>query len=227
MSDKNWLIRTSSRQLLGPISKEKLLEVMRKGSLGPEDELSSGNGYWFHVREKDLVDKYIYGDVFQSFNPISEAEDVLTKPKGESTSSFSRAAPESKKPNEKDGDMVPSNSDLEFPDMEGMGGSPLAEPVEEAPVEAAPVEAAAPAPEVENTHPASYSEDQVEPEEGADGAVPSASDLEFPDMGDMGDMGGDPVAAAPVAAAPVPEAAVSQPAPSPVHREDLPEEEEE
>lgn len=77
---KNWLIRTKSNHILGPVSKEKVLELYSNGSIKPDDEICSGNGYWFYIRESELVDKYLKGNSTQSFNPISEAKDVLTSP---------------------------------------------------------------------------------------------------------------------------------------------------
>lgn len=76
--EKNWLIRTKSNHILGPVSKEKVLELYRNGTIKPDDEICSGNGFWFYLRETELVDKYLLGDAVQSFNPISEAKDVLT-----------------------------------------------------------------------------------------------------------------------------------------------------
>lgn len=76
--DKNWLIRTKSNHILGPISKEKVLELYHNGSIKPDDEVCSGNGYWFFIREDDLVSRYLLGNEPQGFNPISEAKDVLT-----------------------------------------------------------------------------------------------------------------------------------------------------
>ena len=76
--DKNWLIRTKSNHILGPISKEKVLELYNNGSIKPDDEVVSGNGFWFFVREEDMVKKYLIGNAVQGFNPISEAKDVLT-----------------------------------------------------------------------------------------------------------------------------------------------------
>lgn len=76
--DKNWLIRTKSNHILGPVSKEKVLELYHNGSIKPDDEICSGNGYWFFIREEELVEKYLLGSEDQSFNPISEAKDVLT-----------------------------------------------------------------------------------------------------------------------------------------------------
>jgi hypothetical protein len=76
--DKNWLIRTKSNHILGPISKEKVQEIYRNGSIRPDDEICSGNGFWFYLREDDMVNRYLLGEESQGFNPISEAKDVLT-----------------------------------------------------------------------------------------------------------------------------------------------------
>jgi hypothetical protein len=76
--EKNWLIRTKSNHILGPVSKDKVLELYSNGSIKGDDELCSGNGYWFYLREDELVDRFLKGSEIQSFNPISEAKDVLT-----------------------------------------------------------------------------------------------------------------------------------------------------
>jgi hypothetical protein len=76
--EKNWLIRTKSNHILGPISKEKVLELYHNGSIKADDEVCTGNGYWFFIREDDLVQRYLLGNETQNFNPISEAKDVLT-----------------------------------------------------------------------------------------------------------------------------------------------------
>ena len=70
--DKNWLIRTKSNHILGPVSKEKVLELYHNGSILPDDEICSGNGYWFFIREQELVEKYLLGAENQGFNPLSE-----------------------------------------------------------------------------------------------------------------------------------------------------------
>lgn len=75
--EKNWLIRTKSNHILGPVSKEKVLELFRNGSIKSDDEVCSGNGFWFFIRESDLVNRFLLGDEIQGFNPISEAKDVL------------------------------------------------------------------------------------------------------------------------------------------------------
>jgi hypothetical protein len=69
---KNWLIRTKSNHILGPVSKEKVLELYQNGSIKADDEICSGNGYWFFIREDDLVNRYLLGEEEQSFNPTCE-----------------------------------------------------------------------------------------------------------------------------------------------------------
>ncbi len=71
--NSKWMIRTRSNYLLGPISKEKLLELIENGSIHLDDEICSGNGYWFYLREKNLLDRYVYSETEQGFNPVSEA----------------------------------------------------------------------------------------------------------------------------------------------------------
>ncbi len=75
--DRNWLIRTHTKNILGPLKKSKVLKLIQENALTGEDEVSSGNGHWFWIREKDLVEKYLYGDEEQPFNPISEAENIF------------------------------------------------------------------------------------------------------------------------------------------------------
>ncbi len=70
---KNWLIRTKNNHILGPVSKEKINELISSGTIKGDDEICSGNGYWLFVREQELVEKYVVGDVDQGFNPVQEA----------------------------------------------------------------------------------------------------------------------------------------------------------
>lgn len=70
---KNWIIRTKNNFILGPVSREKLLEIVNSGTLAEDDELCSGNGYWFFFREKDLLKKYLIENNAQQFNMVSEA----------------------------------------------------------------------------------------------------------------------------------------------------------
>ena len=71
---KNWLIRTRQKQILGPITREKVLELLDKGAINPEDELCSGNGHWIYAKEKNLLELYVFKGNPQPFNPISEAK---------------------------------------------------------------------------------------------------------------------------------------------------------
>lgn len=77
--EKDWLIRTHLNKILGPVTKSKIIELIENNSLKENDEICSANGYWFKVKEKDLLDRFIYGDEKQGFNPVSEAKDVLTE----------------------------------------------------------------------------------------------------------------------------------------------------
>lgn len=78
---KNWLIRTHNNHILGPVSIEKIRLLISNNSLKSNDEICSGNGYWFSIKETDLVQKYIHEEKKQSFNPISEAKSVLVESK--------------------------------------------------------------------------------------------------------------------------------------------------
>lgn len=150
--ERNWLIRTSQNQILGPVAKQKLLEFIQKGALGMMDEVTSGNGYWFSLKEKELVEKYLHGDLPQGYNPISESRSVLSRKDNPDKTTSINTAPVNNnitqvikldslglnKPA-----AVPKSDDLELPDL-------------------APVKKAAPVLE--------------------DTKLPTNDDLEFPDV---------------------------------------------
>lgn len=77
MTERLWLIRTQSNHIMGPLRKDRIIELFRKGSIRGDDEICSGNGYWFHIKEKPLLERYLFSDTEQAFNPVSEAEDVV------------------------------------------------------------------------------------------------------------------------------------------------------
>lgn len=119
---KNWLIRTRNNQILGPISLEKVKELIANKLAHPQDELCCGNGYWFFIKETNLIDKYVFGNDVQPFNPIGEAKDVLTKDCAWPSSSLvglgggedvsvGSGSSSSSKPSV----ILPSNEDLEYP----------------------------------------------------------------------------------------------------------------
>lgn len=118
MSDeKNWLIRTRAKQILGPVSKKKIIEFVEKGSLAPEDEITMGNGYWITVKERELLDRYLYGDVPMEFNPIAEAKPVLVKERRKgNTASFGPNVTNKLRENKADDNLVPSDDDLAYPE---------------------------------------------------------------------------------------------------------------
>jgi hypothetical protein len=98
--EKSWLIRTQNNHLLGPVSLKKIRELLEKGSLKSEDEISCGNGYWFFIREEELISKYINNEIPQGFNPVSEADSVLTAVTVEDEKEC----------------IIPEEEDLEYPD---------------------------------------------------------------------------------------------------------------
>lgn len=120
MALKNWLIRTKNKQILGPATKDKVIELIEKGSLSQDDQIACGNGYWIWVREKDLLEKYLYGDLPQTFNPISEAQDVLTaksSPDGVTASVLESPQKAREKSIDADANHLPDQDDLAYPDM--------------------------------------------------------------------------------------------------------------
>lgn len=119
--ERNWLIRTSQNQILGPVAKAKVLEFLQKSALGLNDEVCSGNGYWFSLNEKDLVDKYLYGDIPQGYNPISESKSVLSRRENPDKTTSLNTAPANKtqemKLTTQGPGVLPSGDDLEYPDL--------------------------------------------------------------------------------------------------------------
>lgn len=114
--DKTWLIRTKNNHILGPVTKNKVRELIEKGSIKGEDEVCNGNGYWFYVREKDLINKYILGDIPQGFNPVSEADTVLCK-RGSTPQDSTNPAIGNVSDNSGN-TSLPQDTDLEYPDMD-------------------------------------------------------------------------------------------------------------
>lgn len=154
---KNWLIRTQANQILGPVSKEKIKEFIEKGSLAPDDEICSGNGYWFSVKEKDLVEKFLIFGETQPFNPIAEAKDILTV--GLDTPELSEK--------EMDSIRLPDQLDLEYP---GQGPSQASGNIPSGASHGSGGEKKPQNPM------AQHSQSPLN--------LPSDSDLEYPDMGD-------------------------------------------
>jgi hypothetical protein len=179
--DKQWLIRTKRRQILGPVTKQRLIEFIEKGSLKGDDEITSGNGYWIWVREKDLVEKYVYGDVPQTFNPISEAVDVVTAKLSVGKTASIRRIPTSPKPEaapalSQEEQILPDSDDLEFPEMDDVTQVNLSKDVFKQLGGATPAPKEAP---VKPPKPAPVMSSREEDDE--DVVLPSPEDLEFPD----------------------------------------------
>jgi len=122
-SNRTWLIRTKQNKILGPVSKEKIIELVNSGSLTDEDELCSGNGYWFWLKETELVDKYVHGNSPQGFNPVAEASTMLANtgaaPVGPEVVG-PQSAPQvasSSDDSEEEPLLFPEDDDLGYPDL--------------------------------------------------------------------------------------------------------------
>lgn len=156
MKDRTWLIRTKQNKILGPLSKQKVIDLVQTESLTGEDEVCSGNGYWFWIKEKELVDKYLLGESEQSFNPVCEAQtlfdlnppvaDELKQPatsveevhidlsgietSGPSNKEFkySDDADEDSEHTTLEEVLFPEEDDLDYPDMEAIIESTVIDP---------------------------------------------------------------------------------------------------
>jgi len=49
-SSKNWLVRTRSRQVLGPFSQQELYEHLRQNTFTPEDEIAPHGKDWISAQ---------------------------------------------------------------------------------------------------------------------------------------------------------------------------------
>lgn len=91
------------------------------------DEVTSGNGYWFSLKEKELVEKYLHGDLPQGYNPISESRSVLSrKDNPDKTTSINSAPVNNNVTQIIKLDLVglnatpPKADDLELPDVDSV-----------------------------------------------------------------------------------------------------------
>ena len=125
-AQRKWLIRTQHNKIVGPLTKEKIVELVEGEKLNPNDELCSGNGYWFWFKEKDLVDKFIFGDTLQDYNPIREAESKLAQAgvaleQPHEMLNVKTTSPTDVKTNkikeDDEEELLPVDSDLEYPSV--------------------------------------------------------------------------------------------------------------
>ena len=62
---KNWLIRTKEHEIIGPLPKEKVKELILDKKLVDEDELCLGNSFWFFVKEKNYLKNFLILKCFE------------------------------------------------------------------------------------------------------------------------------------------------------------------
>jgi hypothetical protein len=59
MNEKKWLIRTFDKKILGPVSRDKLIRLLRDNKLSESDEICPGNHFWVYAKEKKIVSKIL------------------------------------------------------------------------------------------------------------------------------------------------------------------------
>lgn len=54
-NSEEWLVRTEKNFLSGPFPKEKVIQMIQQGQLGPQDEVCRGSHYWIYLHEREEV----------------------------------------------------------------------------------------------------------------------------------------------------------------------------
>ena len=78
---KNWLIRTKEHEIIGPVTRDKVLSLLQEKKLLDEDELCQGNSFWFYVKEKNFLKEYFDLDVSEESN-VLQSDFVLESNSG-------------------------------------------------------------------------------------------------------------------------------------------------
>lgn len=68
MIEKNWLIRTFDKKILGPVTRDKLLRLLRDNKLSESDEVCPGNHFWVYVKEKKIISELLNAPEIIGFN---------------------------------------------------------------------------------------------------------------------------------------------------------------
>ena len=80
MSEKNWLVRTFDKKILGPITREKLIHLLRDNKLSESDEICPGNHYWVYVKEKEILAEILNApEIIEAQNRFSNESELKKK----------------------------------------------------------------------------------------------------------------------------------------------------
>jgi hypothetical protein len=121
MTEDHWLVRTSTNEIIGPMSRDALVAQIREGKLGLQDEVCKANSYWIYLDEADEVKKQLGIEMPRTKKRDEESTETdlqaLTQelhiPSGGSTMLSTSAGSANSEPIEEDGTKV----------LSGRGGS--------------------------------------------------------------------------------------------------------
>jgi hypothetical protein len=99
-----WLVRTSSNRIEGPYSRDQVVELIRDGKLGPQDEVCQANQYWIFLHEQHEVQRQLGIQMPRSKSGKSAAsgEEEITETQTE-TDTENQAPPPPSVPDDYDG----------------------------------------------------------------------------------------------------------------------------
>jgi hypothetical protein len=75
-----WLVRTASNRIDGPFPREQVIEMIRDGKLGLQDEICQANQYWIYLHEHQEVQRQLGIQMPRNArNPGERGEEEITE----------------------------------------------------------------------------------------------------------------------------------------------------
>jgi hypothetical protein len=74
-----WMVRTFQNVISGPMSREKLCELILRGEFRLHDEICHANGYWFYLHERAEVARHLGIEVPISARSAGPEATLITK----------------------------------------------------------------------------------------------------------------------------------------------------
>ncbi len=79
MIEKKWFIRTKTLEIKGSYTRDEIIVFIDDNTITNDDEICSGNGFWFKISENDLLMNYLFKNIIQEFDPSSKTKTTLSK----------------------------------------------------------------------------------------------------------------------------------------------------